>query len=363
MQYLTNYKDETFEKVRTTVFVDYEAWFYGCRNQYKTEPDVLDWFNHVKDKGQIDDVLFFADFAHEAIKDHIVKLRNISNSIIDCSKGEKTKDYTDFIMLDHIYQRLFRQPDIKHFILFTGDSHFQSIVAFLRNFNEKKVGIYAIDGSLSPLLAEAANWYTRVVPSSGRVDAIKRAITKNLAWVSEKDDVVPTFTKTVTVVARNNPEYSDQDVSAVLSSMITLGLIRQEEAIIPYSGHLVKKLILNGHKSNPITVTPTTTAPAESGVAPSATASAESGVVPSATASAENAATPGTIAPAEGDVITAIPAESPVIPDVTVSVESEAAPDVTVLVESEAVPDVTAPIESPITLDTVVQSENSDTVS
>jgi len=245
MQYLTNYKEETFDKVRTTVFVDYEAWFYGCRNQYKTEPDVLDWFNHVKDKGQIDDVLFFADFSHEAINHHIVKLRNISNSIIDCSKGDKTKDYTDFIMLDHIYQRLFRQPDTQHFILFTGDSHFQSIVAFLRNFNEKKVGIYAVDGSLSPLLAEAANWYARVVPSSGRADAIKRAIIKNLSWViKEKGEVIPTFTKTVTVVARNNPEFLEQDVSSVLSSMITRGEIHQEEAIIPFSGHLVKKLIL-----------------------------------------------------------------------------------------------------------------------
>jgi len=91
MQYLVNHKDETFEKVRTTVFVDYETWFYGCRNQYQTDPDVADWFNHVKDKGQIDDVLFFADFSHESIKDHIVKLRNISNSIIDCSKGEKNQ--------------------------------------------------------------------------------------------------------------------------------------------------------------------------------------------------------------------------------------------------------------------------------
>ena len=243
MQFLVNHKEETFEKVRTTVFVDYETWYYGCRNQYQTEPDVASWFNHVKDKGQIDDVLFFADFSHESIKDHIVKLRNISNSIIDCSKGEKTKDYTDFIMLDHIYQRLFRQQDTQHFILFTGDSHFQSAVAFLRNFNDKKVGIYAVDGSLSPLLAEASNWYVRVIPSSGRSDAIKRAIIKNLSWVKEKIEVIPTFSKTVSVVARNNPEYSEHDISAVLSSMITRGEIRQEEAIIPFSGHLVKRLV------------------------------------------------------------------------------------------------------------------------
>ncbi|MCL1844032.1 MAG: NYN domain-containing protein [Defluviitaleaceae bacterium] len=243
MQYFVNNKNETIGKTRTTVFVDYEAWFYGCRNQYQTDPDVADWMNHVKDRGQVDDVFFFADFSHESIKDHIVKLRNISNSIIDCSKGDKTKDYTDFIMLDHIYQRLFKYPDIEQFIIFTGDSHFQSVVAFLRYFNDKKIGIYAVDGSLSPLLAEAANWYVRVVPSSGRIEGIKRAIIKNLGWVKEKPEVVATFTKTVSVVARNNPEISEQDISAVLSGMITRGEITQEDAVIPFSGHQVKRLI------------------------------------------------------------------------------------------------------------------------
>jgi len=244
MQYLTNYKDETFDKIRTTVFVDYEAWFYGCKNQYKTEPDVIDWFNHVKDKGQIDDVLFFADFSHDTIKDHILKLRNISNSIIDCSKGEKAKEYTDFIMLDHIYQRLFRQQDIQHFILFTGDSHFQSIVAFLRNFNDKKVGIYSVDGALSPLLAEAANWYVKIVPSNGRREAIERSIIKNLSWVKEKSEVVPTFSKTVQVVAKNSREFCEQDISSTLSAMIAIGTIRQEEAQLPFGGHVVKRLVL-----------------------------------------------------------------------------------------------------------------------
>jgi len=244
MQYLVTAKEETFEKVRTAVFVDYEAWFYGCRNQYQAEPDVVGWFNHIKDKGQIDDVFFFADFSHDAIKDHIVKLRNISNSIIDCSKGDKTKEYTDFIMLDHIYQRLFRQSDIKQFILFTGDSHFQSVVAFLRNFNEKKVGVYALEGSLSPLLAEASDWYVKVVPSNGRFEGIKKAILKNLAWVSERPDAVPTFSKTVSVVVRNYPEYPEHDVVNVLSSIISKGVVRQEETVLPHSGVTVKKLVI-----------------------------------------------------------------------------------------------------------------------
>ena len=249
MQYLVTSKDGKkegkFPKIRTAVFVDYEAWFYGCKNQYQTEPDVVGWFNHLKDKGQIDDVFFFADFSHDAIKDHIVKLRNISNSIIDCSKGDKTKEYTDFIMLDHIYQRLFRQSDIKQFVLFTGDSHFQSVVAFLRNFNEKKVGIYALDGSLSPLLAEASDWYVKVVPSNERFEAIKKALLKNLKWISEKQGAIPTFTKTVNVVARSYHEYPEADVSNVLSSIIAKGIVKQEDANLPHSGVKVKKLVIS----------------------------------------------------------------------------------------------------------------------
>ena len=91
MQYLANYKEETFDKVRTTIFVDYEAWFYGCKNQYQTEPDVIDWFNHVKDKGLIDDVSFFADFSHEAIKEHIVNLGIFPTALLTVQKVKKRK--------------------------------------------------------------------------------------------------------------------------------------------------------------------------------------------------------------------------------------------------------------------------------
>ena len=246
MQYLTNYKEETFDKVPTSVFVDYEAWFYGCKNQYQVGPDIMDWFNHVKDKGELRDVIFFADFSQEAIKDHPIKLRSISTSIIDCSKGDKTKDYTDFIMLDHIYQHLFRRQEIKHFILFTGDSHFQSIVAFLRNFNDKKVGVYAVEGSLSPLLSDAANWYAKILPSTQRNETLEQAILNNLVWLQEKTNLMATYRKTVAVVSRHNPEFTEIEVDTTLSKMISAGVIRQEEDILPGKGYWVKKLVFNG---------------------------------------------------------------------------------------------------------------------
>ena len=40
------------------------------------------------------------------------------------------KDYTDFIILDNIYQKALSSSDVNLFIIFSGDGHFSSVVAF-----------------------------------------------------------------------------------------------------------------------------------------------------------------------------------------------------------------------------------------
>lgn len=248
MEYILNTKNETFsEKMMSVAFVDYETWLYGCTNQYHTEPDVMGWFNDLKNKGHIDDVLFFADFTKDPTRNQTLKLRSISNNIIDCSKGEKEKDYSDFIMLDHIYQRLIRQPDIKQFILFTGDGHFQSVLAFLRNFNDKIIGVYALKGSLSPQLAEAANWYVEIIPpdeQEKRNADITRLILENLTRLEEQDKIA-TFSKTVSVIHGINPMYREDEVRNVLSNMVNENKIIKVDTVLPSSGFTAKKLLVN----------------------------------------------------------------------------------------------------------------------
>jgi hypothetical protein len=250
MEYILKAKNESMELLKelpSVVFVDYETWLYGCVNQYRTEPDVLSWFTDLKDKGQIKDVLFFADFTTEATRYQALKLRNISNNIIDCSKGDKEKDYSDFIMLDHIYQRLIRQPEIKQFVLFTGDGHFQNAVAFLRNFNDKIIGVYSLKGSLSPQLAEAANWYVEVLPPDGReqrYEEIKKLIAENLSRLEEGEKIA-TFNKTVEVIHRNNPQYTEDDVKTVLGILIDQNIIKKIDTVLPSSGFQAKRLVLN----------------------------------------------------------------------------------------------------------------------
>ena len=247
MEYILNAKNETFSRTPTMVFVDYETWLYGCVNQYHTEPDVQDWFNNLKDKGQIMDVFFYADLTKDSLGHQAMKLRYISNNIINCSKGEKEKDYSDFIMLDHIYQRLIRQPEIKQFVLFTGDGHFQSAVAFLRNFNDKIIGIYSLKGSLSPQLAETANWYVEVLPpdeKEKRQEEIKSLILNNLTKLEESEKIA-TFSKTVSVIHRANPQYAEDDIKKALGSMIDEETVAKVDTILPSSGYLAKRLMVN----------------------------------------------------------------------------------------------------------------------
>ena len=68
------------------------------------------------------------------------------------------KDYTDFIILDNIYQKALASQDIEAFILFSGDGHFSSATSFLKNFYSKEVGIYGIQGSFSRQLQDTASW-------------------------------------------------------------------------------------------------------------------------------------------------------------------------------------------------------------
>lgn len=248
MEFILTPENERFSQRKTMVFVDFEAWLYGCINQFHTEPDIVTWFEHVKTTGDIQEVLFFADTSAEPMQKNIMKLRNISNNIIDCSKGAQEKDYTDFIMLDHIYQNLIRRKDeIEQFILFTGDGHFQNAAAFLRRFNNKIIGVYSLKGALSRPLAETANWVVEIIPANQqneRKKEICKMITDNLIKTEENGQFA-TFMRTVDAVNRAKPYFKTDEIRAVLSEMINRNEVRQVDAIFPNWGTIARKLVVN----------------------------------------------------------------------------------------------------------------------
>lgn len=226
----------------TIVFVDYESWFWGLYNQYGERPDVEDFMQKVKQRGVLDDLYFFGDFNKDEIGKERDKLRNFSSNIIDCANENRTKDYTDFIMLDNIYRTVVKRSDVEQYVLVTGDGHFHSVAAWLKNFRDKIVGVYGVQGSLSNQLKNCASWWEEIRPEGhdARTGDLAGGIPEGgapqyahriLESIREKErsasGLRPTFSNTV-AYCRDHFGMNEKELRATLAKLINDGFVNQE---------------------------------------------------------------------------------------------------------------------------------------
>lgn len=147
-------------KPSAIAFVDYEHWYISMYRMYSRKPDIRQWRSAVSELYNVHDILFFGDFSNPSLRAEISKIREVSSSIIETQNASSyhKKDYTDFIMLDHIYQRAITygyNTDV--FIIFSGDGHFSSAASFLVNRCGKTVAVYGIRDCLSTQLKNTAS--------------------------------------------------------------------------------------------------------------------------------------------------------------------------------------------------------------
>jgi len=190
--------------LNTIVFIDYES-LYVSFVKYYSKPPMLDIIiDEMKENGKIKKIFVFADFTKPNLNQERNRVRTVTSNIIDCSNESDTvkKDFTDFIMLDHIYQELIQNTSVEQFIFFTGDGHFSSAATFLRNFMDKVVGIYAVSGSLSRQLRDCSSWTKEVCAIDGDELEYQINLLKNFKSAEDRGRYV-TFMKTVEFTARN----------------------------------------------------------------------------------------------------------------------------------------------------------------
>ena len=110
---------------RAIAFVDFEHWYISLERLYSVKPDVKAWADELRSKYDIEEIAIFADFSNPGLRGELEKIRNVTNMVIDTKNQSEhyKKDFTDFIMLDYIYQRAMTKKDIDTFIIFTGDGH------------------------------------------------------------------------------------------------------------------------------------------------------------------------------------------------------------------------------------------------
>ena len=237
------------KKKKALAFVDFEHWYISLDKMYHTRPDIKAFGEELADRYDVQDIAFFGDFSNPSLRAEIFNIRQISNTIIETQNASAVieKDFTDFIMLDHIYQSAMRADDrgIDAFVIFTGDGHFSSAVSFLAGKMRKEVGIYAVRDACSAQLTNCAT-YTRLIPDENievSHDDCGRLILKSLKQLEQKHKngkTRATFWQTVEAVSKTNKK-NREDVAKSLRQLIAKGYIYQvKETTKPDSIKILK---------------------------------------------------------------------------------------------------------------------------
>jgi len=219
-------------------------------NIHKSRPDIKAWHDDLMKNYNVRSIVFFADFSNVKLKNEISNIRKITNSIIDTqNNGHYKKDYTDFIMLDHIYQNAVDNSDIDAHIIFTGDGHFSSVANFLKNKMRKKVIVYGVSGAFSTRLKDAASKSVEL-PFPESKNKYYKMIVENFRFIGTQKNkrIIPTFMSTAERLSVQN-NVSPDEVKKALSEMIDAGYIHKKDKKLA-RGQNVKILVADWKKIN-----------------------------------------------------------------------------------------------------------------
>jgi uncharacterized LabA/DUF88 family protein len=239
---------ETHAKLMTAVFVDYECWYWGLHNQGSGAPNLKEFVDSIKTKGILQQITFFGDFSKELAQEKN-KIRTITTDIIDSATNNGIeKSYTDFMMLHHIYRTCLSDDKTEQYVLVTGDGHFSDVVAFLRTFRNKSVGVYAVEGTLSRQLKEAASWCQEIK----RQDRDRDCEEAVLRFVKQKVEIDPDFVSSATFIANSlENQYDEYTVRQTFRSLYTHGYATKEIRNLP-SGKEITAVVFDWERINQV---------------------------------------------------------------------------------------------------------------
>lgn len=216
---------------------------------YSSRPEIKKWKNELDKKFNIADMFFFGDFSNPGMRYEISKIREVSNNVIETQNTSQhyKKDFTDFIMLDSIYQRAMFAKDIDTFIIFTGDGHFTSVVKFLTNTCKKEVIVYAVRDCLSGMLKSAASKYIEI-PTTEEIENMRISMVVNYLKKQKnaKSRRYITFLSAMEAVSARYGE-DKENIRETMTKMLDGGIIRQERKFLP-GGKQLKALYLDEEK-------------------------------------------------------------------------------------------------------------------
>src|SRR5579884_1410943 len=145
------------------VFVDFENIRYSTIKSFGREPDPIAWRDKALKYGLMAVAKAYADFdQHPSTVRTRLDVAGFeaqhypAKRSVDQLGREKIESRSDLNFVVDIINTALARPDIKTFLLFTGDKDFIRVVTTLRNRLGKRVVICGVPGSISPDLVAAA---------------------------------------------------------------------------------------------------------------------------------------------------------------------------------------------------------------
>ncbi len=231
------------KKVRVVAFVDYEHWYYSYWNLYTMKPNVEEWLQEIKRDYGCEEVYFFGDFSEYNISKEIARLEQLNIKIIHTANSSEhvKKDFTDFIMLDYIYQIAAEKTCPDTFLIFTGDGHFDSVMKYIRTKLDKKVIVYGVKRAFSGKLKSTANSYVEMPRYAQEQRFYYGLILQSLKILDQRGKKA-TFWKTIRNVSEHN-RVTQERVEMSLQELIDARYLMEIET--EYKGK--KSKILNAN--------------------------------------------------------------------------------------------------------------------
>lgn len=211
-------------------FVDYEHWYYSYRNLYNMKPNIEEWYEEISEDYNLRKLMIFGDFSERGIGYELSRLENITADVINTTSTKEgvDKDFTDFIMLDYMYQAAVSSDSPDNIILFTGDGHFDSVVKYLRKTLHKKVIVYGVKKAFSGKLKSIASSYVDMPRYVQKQQFFYNLILESLENIEKKPDKNATYWKTVKLVSEYS-KVSEDNVQVALDELINQKYIEEKE--------------------------------------------------------------------------------------------------------------------------------------
>lgn len=232
------------------LFIDYEYVVRGAKEARRQVPSPVSLINVALEHGWVAEARAFADFNDKVIEPYADQLVagsiNKIQSPVEVHNDGRVKNYTDFFMLDHIYQTAHTRPDIAVYILMTGDGHFGNVAAYLKHRLQKKVIVVGYEGSISQKFAQigcSVNYFESEPKRSLTEDQVDKLI--RFVYHGEKAQKIITASSTARYF--KVPGFDDKSLLEEISHLAEEGIFCHREE--PLDGKVIRRMYLNHENS------------------------------------------------------------------------------------------------------------------